>query len=192
MADQDFIPAGRAILALPTEVDHDSLVELANRITNAVSHADDCVRNAVAYALEAGNLLCQAKQKVGHGDWLSWLTQHVQVAPRTAQAYMRLAKKLPLLPAGEAQRVADLPLREAIAAITTSPTAPPPNHRVYIAARTDRERVSCKLRDASNVLHKISKAVDFSGTRRKDIERARNVLEEALQALNELGVADAA
>lgn len=170
----------------------DSLGAIADRINDAVYNAESAARSAMQYAMEAGELLNQAKQKIGHGEWLGWLGSNIKLAPRTCQAYMRLAAKVQLLPAEDAQRVTDLPVREAINAITTNPIAPPPNHRVSIAASTDREKVSGKLREAGNVLRKISKVVESNAARRKDVERARQILTEALESLTVMEVADAA
>lgn len=186
MAEQEFIPAGRAPLALTTEVDRDSLAEIASRITTAVARAEDSARSACAYALEAGSLLLRAKEKVGHGDWLPWLTKHITLAPRTCRAYMQLASKVSVLPAEERQRVADLPVREAVRAITASPIVPPPNHRVSITAKSDQDRIYRKLMGAGLLLRKISRAVHMSCVSRNDIGRARKLLNEALQTLNEL------
>ena len=49
-----------------------------------------------------------------HGQWLPWLEANCQVSGRSAQAYMRVARELPKLEGSKAQRVADLPLREAV------------------------------------------------------------------------------
>ena len=195
----DFLPANRpsnppfnASANEVTEIDAHVLDGIAERINDAVFNAESAARSAVQYALEAGELLNQAKRKVGHGEWLGWLGSNIKLAPRTCQAYMRLAAKVPLLPAQDAQRVTDLPVREAVNAITTNPTAPPPNHRVHIAASNDRERVSGNLRDASNALRRLSKAVNHNVTRRKDVERARQILTQALESLSVMEVGNAA
>ncbi|MBN2359676.1 MAG: DUF3102 domain-containing protein [Deltaproteobacteria bacterium] len=72
---------------------------------------------ATPHAVRAGELLLQAKEQLPHGDWLPWLQDHCELTERTAQAYMRLARTLPTLDEAKAQRVADLPLREALRAI---------------------------------------------------------------------------
>jgi hypothetical protein len=68
--------------------------------------------------MECGRLLIEAKAQVGHGGWLPWLEANCTLRPRTAQAYMRLARELPKLPEQEAQRVADLSVRDAIAQLS--------------------------------------------------------------------------
>jgi hypothetical protein len=99
----------------------DNLVTLPERINSAVQAAESHARSAVECAIRAGGLLLQAKALVQYGEWEGWLQQHVTCAPRTAQAYMRLHAKVKTLPKPEAQRVALLPLRDAMKAIATEP-----------------------------------------------------------------------
>lgn len=48
---------------------------------------------ALTYAVNAGDLLKQAKETVGHGDWSEWRKQHLRDIPQTtASLYMRLAE----------------------------------------------------------------------------------------------------
>ncbi|MEB0058813.1 DUF3102 domain-containing protein [Variovorax sp. LG9.2] len=106
------------------DAEHWSLPALAIKINNTVSAAEADAKSSMQRALEAGKLLTEAKEAVAHGEWQSWLVANCNVAARTAQAYMKLAKRLPELSAPEAQRVADLPVRDAIRAITTDPVSP--------------------------------------------------------------------
>ena len=94
-----------------------ALVDLAQRIRATHRKAEHSAREAVAYAVEAGQLLIEAKAQVPHGQWLPWITEHCEMAERTAQAYMRVARELPKLDDGKAQRVADMPLRDALRAL---------------------------------------------------------------------------
>lgn len=103
----------------------DALPGLANKINEATTAAESHARSAVQYALTAGALLVQAKARVPHGEWQTWLAANCTVAPRTASAYMRLATRLPELPDAERQRVADSSLRGALEALAQAkPTAP--------------------------------------------------------------------
>ena len=56
---------------------------------------DDLVashRTSLVHALKLGELLNQAKEVVGHGDWTSWLkTNCPKISHRTANVYMSLA-----------------------------------------------------------------------------------------------------
>jgi hypothetical protein len=45
-----------------------------------------------AHYEEAGRLLIEAKDQVGHGAWGRWLTKHFDLTDRTARAYMAWAR----------------------------------------------------------------------------------------------------
>ena len=85
---------------------------IATAINAAHEKVEGAKREGTRYAMEAGRLLIEAKATVAHGRWDDWLKDHVSFSPRTAQLYMRLARATEGNPA-KAQRVADLPLREA-------------------------------------------------------------------------------
>ena len=94
------------------------LPALATQINDAHEHACRAAQSAIAHARRAGDLLIEAKAEVEHGSWLSWLGEHCHtISKRTAQAYMRVARDWPILEA-KAQRVADLPLRDALALLS--------------------------------------------------------------------------
>jgi hypothetical protein len=67
------------------------------------------IADGVTHAIRAGELLLRAKANVGHGGWRQWQEKNLAFSVRTAQVYMRLARLDP-----NAQRVADLPLRQAV------------------------------------------------------------------------------
>jgi hypothetical protein len=68
-----------------------SLADLAERIREATEVVVAAERTAADKALEAGRLLCQAKQECRHGEWLPFL-QRAGVAERQAQRLMQLAR----------------------------------------------------------------------------------------------------
>ena len=43
--------------------------------------------------LAIGDRLIEAKGKLSHGEWLTWLTEQVDFSERTAQNFMRLARE---------------------------------------------------------------------------------------------------
>ena len=91
---------------------------LAAQINAAHDDACRAAQSAISHARRAGDLLIEAKAGLEHGSWLSWLGEHCPTIPeRTAQAYMRVARDWPTLEA-KAQRVADLPLRDALALLS--------------------------------------------------------------------------
>ena len=93
----------------------DTPLSLAAQINAAHDDACRAAQSAVAHARRAGQLLIEAKAGLAHGSWLSWLGEHCPtISERTAQAYMRVARDWPVLEANP-QRVADLPLRDALA-----------------------------------------------------------------------------
>ena len=92
------------------------LPDLARRIQKEHRAASDAASRAVQHARAAGQLLISAKQQLKHGAWLPWLREHCHLSTRAAQCYMQLAR----LSKRDAQRVADLSLREALRAVATS------------------------------------------------------------------------
>src|SRR3984957_17157600 len=96
-----------------------SLAQIAEKIISHLARADSNAISAMQHAINAGKLLTVAKTRVGHGNFERWVDDNCNIAVRTAQAYMRLSKRVGDLPAYEAQRVAHLPMREAIKAVAT-------------------------------------------------------------------------
>jgi hypothetical protein len=86
---------------------------LAAEINSAHAEAERSLRASVEHAIRAGELLLQAKRKIGHGNWTGWLDENITFSDRLAQAYIRLAR----LPVEKRNAVADLPLRDALSAI---------------------------------------------------------------------------
>ncbi len=90
-----------------------NLTQLAEWInTEHVSALTDA-RAALEHAGRAGELLAGAKAQCQHGQWLPWLKANVSFSERTAQAYMRVAKRWPELEA-KAQATADLTIEEGL------------------------------------------------------------------------------
>jgi hypothetical protein len=88
--------------------------------------AEASAADAIAHAIEAGQLLLQAKDKVEHGEWLPWLTEHCERSERQAQRYMKIATRLPALLEANPTRASDLSIRGALALLTTpKPTVRP-------------------------------------------------------------------
>jgi hypothetical protein len=96
-------------------VEGPALVELAAAIKNEHSAVRRAASQVVARAQAAGTLLIAAKKQLPHGDWLPWLRDHCDMSLRTAQNYMRLARLSP----EAAQRIAHLPLGEALRTVAT-------------------------------------------------------------------------
>jgi len=97
-----------------------TLSSLADRINAAQNHVTTSLKAALKYAVEAGQALNEARDLVPHGEWSKWLSANCEVSDRSARNYMRLARELPKLKPEERQRVAELPLREAMKMIAAA------------------------------------------------------------------------
>src|SRR3954452_13978319 len=60
-----------------------SLADIAARINEAHDQAYGSYQRTIEAAMEAGRLLIQAKEQVGHGGWLQWLKANTGVSERT-------------------------------------------------------------------------------------------------------------
>lgn len=99
---------------------------VATQINEAHQAACNAAQSAIEHARRAGDLLMEAKAQIPHGEWLPWLAEHCPTVPeRTAQAYMRIASRWPELEAAaNTQRVTYLPIRQALALLSTARDEP--------------------------------------------------------------------
>ncbi len=165
----------------------DRLDGLALQIRVASCEAMRHANEATEGALIAGKLLIEAKAQIGHGDWENWVTANCGVALRTAQAYMRLSKSVQQLDTPNTQRVALLPLREALKAIATDPTAPPKRPSIRTHTRNERERVEAVLGKAEAALKSTKRLIGFDQTvKGKDVDALRTKLNAVLAELDSL------
>jgi hypothetical protein len=87
-----------------------SLTDLAARIRAEHEAASAAFKDSVSHGIAAGEMLIEAKDQIAYGQWLPWLHEHCTIPERTAQLYMRLARKVPQL---KSATVADLTTRAA-------------------------------------------------------------------------------
>src|SRR5262249_59944516 len=87
------------------------LAQLAEGIRQAHLHCRAALHQGLRHALEAGQLLIQAKGRVPHGQWLAWLQEHCDIPERLAPRDMRVAPDLPNLGGAHPTRVSDLSFR---------------------------------------------------------------------------------
>ena len=96
------------------------LASLAEQINLEHVAVGQSLTEGLEHARRAGELLLKAKALVSHGDWLPWLAANCTASERSAQGYMRIARRYSELAEGNPQRVADLslpyPARTACAA----------------------------------------------------------------------------
>jgi hypothetical protein len=101
------------------------LETLATRINEEHRACDEALREGLRHAVNAGELLIEAKSLCPYGAWGVWLEENFEGSDRTARAYMRVARELPALEEGKRQRVADLSFRDALAELSSPRDEPP-------------------------------------------------------------------
>ena len=67
--------------------------ELARAINNKLSAMVASARTTLQRAIEIGELLELAKDRVGHGNFEAWVTDHCHLSYRSARRYMKLARE---------------------------------------------------------------------------------------------------
>jgi hypothetical protein len=103
------------------------LTALATRIKQGHEALSQSFQTIVPRAIAIGDLLNEAKAKIGHGTFLKWVADNCQLNERTVQRYMKLAEgKAKLNAKIKSDIVSDLTLNEAMRLIdereTTTPT----------------------------------------------------------------------
>jgi hypothetical protein len=99
--------------ALLARLGDNYLSDLAARINAEHEAAVVAIKRGIEHSIAAGELLLEAKAKVGHGNWLPWLKANCPtVSERTAQLYMRLARHREEL--SKSATVADLTMKAAL------------------------------------------------------------------------------
>jgi hypothetical protein len=94
--------------------------ELAKRINDHLKEMEETTKHVkqtvLQQALYLGDLLLQAKAKVGHGPFGKWIERNTDLSERSAQRYMQLKEGWPRIEAwlkDNSATVADLSLRKA-------------------------------------------------------------------------------
>ena len=101
------------------------LATLATEIDHEIDLGDKHGLQALHHYRTAGERLLKAKADVPHGSWSDWLAANVKRASeRSAQRYMRLAKRWPELEA-KAPSVADMSLAAAEALVAAPRSSSP-------------------------------------------------------------------
>lgn len=76
--------------------------------------AEQAATNAVLHAMNAGALLIEARGHCPRGTWGQWLANHFEGSERTAQAYMRVAARVPQLSDDQRAELCGLSFRETL------------------------------------------------------------------------------
>lgn len=90
---------------------------LAGRINEYHREVEEALKAGLSRAMEAGELLIEAKAQVDHGEWGAWLSENFEGSERSAQAYMKVARNRETLETKSAA-VADLTFRGALKELT--------------------------------------------------------------------------
>jgi hypothetical protein len=91
-------------------------IAIAERIREEHAGAVRGFKSGIVHAMACGDLLIEAKRALrdaeGHGNWLDPVRDNTDISERTAQLYMKLARRRPEIEANP-QRVADMKIRDA-------------------------------------------------------------------------------
>jgi hypothetical protein len=108
----------------PTLTDTDLAKQINDHLKVMEDTANRVKQTVLQQALHLGDLLLQAKAKVGHGRFAKWIEKNCELSERSAQRYMQLKEGWPKIEAwlkDNSATVADLSLRQAEKIV-----APPP------------------------------------------------------------------
>src|SRR5260370_8310193 len=83
---------------------------LASSINEHLKAAETATRHGLEHAIAAGLLLLEAKELVGHGEWLAGLQANCRLGQRQTQTDMRLAPNRPKLETVENPAPAHFPI----------------------------------------------------------------------------------
>jgi len=102
------------------------LTTLADKVNAEHRACEKAVGAALGHAINAGELLTEAKAGVQHGSWGTWLAEKFEGSERTAQAYMKVYRRRDEIRNG----AADLSLRGALKELEAKPTDEP-TRKIY-------------------------------------------------------------
>jgi hypothetical protein len=96
---------------------------LAALISQKYKEVEDAALGTLQLVRECGQFLAEAKEKVGHGHFLTWLAREVpEIRARTAEDYMRVYNHWgEITTRANPQRAADLSIRGALRYLTAPP-----------------------------------------------------------------------
>ena len=131
MVDATLTVAPTAPIAAPVALSKMKPPELAKAINEKIAQMTASARTSVQRAMEIGDLLIEAKKRVGHGKFEKWRNDYCQLSPATARRCMELAENRPELEkqlAGKTLNLSDLNLTAA-RRLLAPPKQPQPEKR---------------------------------------------------------------
>ena len=147
-------------------------------------------RISLLCGIEIGRRLVQAKEMLGHGEWLPWLEKETEFSSSSAQRYMKLfdeygASQQGLFgPETNSPTLGNLPISKALALLSV-----PESDRIEFAEEVDAEHISVreleeKIRERENQIEKLKKGVA------EERQRGDDAVREKLEAENLLKTQD--
>ena len=142
-------------------------------------------RQAGESILEIGKRLNEAKAQLGHGQWLPWLKEKVDISERSAQNFMKLAKEYE-----KSAEIADLGATKALTLLALSDSERrefvAEAHEVNGEEKTVEEMTNRELKQAIEERDQARKAAEEAKADQQTAEEARRKMEEDVRHLKEL------
>lgn len=142
-------------------------------------------RQAGGAIIEIGKRLLEAKAQLGHGEWLPWLRDRVDISERSAQNFMRLAREY-----SKSAEIADLGASKALALLAL-PESERENfvsetHTVDGVEKTVPEMTAKELKEAIQARDQALREAQEADARAKSAEESRAKMEADMCQLKEL------
>lgn len=142
-------------------------------------------RQAGGAIIEIGKRLLEAKAQLGHGEWLPWLREKVDISERSAQNFMRLAREY-----SKSADIADLGASKALALLALPETEraefAAETHTVNGVEKTASEMTARELREAIQARDRALLEALEADARAKSAEESRVKMEADMRQLKEL------
>ena len=142
-------------------------------------------RQAGGTIIEIGKRLLEAKAQLGHGEWLPWLREKVDISERSAQNFMRLAREY-----SKSADIADLGASKALALLALPETEraefAAETHTVNGVEKTASEMTARELREAIQARDRALLEAREADARAKSAEESRVKMEADMRQLKEL------
>jgi hypothetical protein len=116
--------------------------DIAKAINERMSAMISSFRTSVQRAIEIGELLVEAKKRVGHGKFEKWLTTNTTLPYRSAARYMKFANSRPEIETqlGKSANLADLNLTTAQRLLAPPKDPAPPEEKKKKLEPTAQDR----------------------------------------------------
>jgi hypothetical protein len=177
--------------------------DLAKQINDHLKEMEETTnrikQTVLQQALRLGELLLQAKAKVGHGKFKAWLDRNCHLSERSAQRYMALKEQWPKIEAWlklKSATVAELSLRKAEQIIAPQPDPPSPEQQqpggngIGVSDVPDADPVVAAL-PATIKEHEEVLVISLKTLRKSDAPRAKGFASALVKRLVDADLYDA-